>query len=195
MFATLHPTTRRANTRGGRVYTLTDAAGFVRHLPHELVEAFRSTLEESTHADLLLHVVDASDPDPEGQIRAVRGVLADIGAGEVAEQLVLNKADRADPEMLTTLRTAYPGAVTASARTGLGLDEVRAALEARLPRPQVEVRLLLPYERGDLLNRIHQAGEILELEHTAEGTLVAARVLPSLAGELEPYLVAARSSS
>ena len=191
LFATLDPTTRRAATPDGRVYTLTDTVGFVRHLPHDLVEAFRSTLEESAQADLLLHVVDASDPDPEGQIRAVRGVLADIGAGKVAEQIVLNKADLADADVLTTLRTSYPGAVIMSARTGRGLEEVRAALEARLPRPEVVVRVLLPYERGDLLNRIHQAGEITTLEHTEEGTVVHARVLPSLAGELEPYHLAA----
>ena len=172
LFATLDPTTRRAASPDGRVYTLTDTVGFVRHLPHDLVEAFRSTLEESAQADLLLHVVDASDPDPDGQIRAVRGVLADI-------------------DVLTTLRTSYPGAVIMSARTGRGLEEVRAALEARLPRPEVVVRVLLPYERGDLLNRIHQAGEITTLEHTEEGTVVHARVLPSLAGELEPYHLAA----
>ncbi len=195
LFATLDPTTRRAATPDGRVYTLTDTVGFVRHLPHDLVEAFRSTLEESTQADLLLHVVDASDPDPEGQIRAVRGVLADIGAGQVPEQIVLNKADRADPAVLTTLRTSYPGAVTASARTGLGLDDVRAALEARLPRPEVLVRVLLPYERGDLLNRIHQAGEITTLEHTEDGTVVTARVLPSLAGELQPYHLTASGAT
>jgi GTP-binding protein HflX len=189
LFATLDPTTRRAGTPDGRVYTLTDTVGFVRHLPHDLVEAFRSTLQESAQADLLLHVVDASDPDPEGQIRAVRAVLTEIGAAEVPEQLVLNKVDRADQGMLTALRTSYPTAVIASARTGLGLDEVRAALEARLPRPEVVVRVLLPYERGDLLNRIHQAGEITTLEHTGDGTVVNARVLPSLAGELEPYLV------
>jgi GTP-binding protein HflX len=191
LFATLDPTTRRASTPDGRVYTLTDTVGFVRHLPHDLVEAFRSTLEESAQADLLLHVVDASDPDPDGQISAVRAVLADIGAGKVPEQIVLNKADQADPGVLTSLRTSYPGAVIASARTGLGLDEVRSVLEARLPRPEVVVRVLLPYDRGDLLNRIHQAGEITTLEHTGEGTLVNARVLPSLAGELEPYLLAA----
>ncbi len=191
LFATLDPTTRRTSTPDGRVYTLTDTVGFVRHLPHDLVEAFRSTLEESAQADLLLHVVDASDPDPEGQISAVRTVLAEIGAGSVAEQIVLNKADQAEPDVLTTLRSRYPGAVIASARTGLGLADVRAALEGRLPRPEVVVRVLLPYERGDLLNRIHQAGEITTLEHTGAGTVVDARVLRSLAGELEPYYLAA----
>jgi len=195
LFATLDPTTRRTTTSDGRVYTLTDTVGFVRHLPHDLVEAFASTLEESAQADLLLHVVDASDPDPDGQISAVRAVLSDIGAGDLPELIVLNKADHADPSTLTTLRTTYPGAVIASARTGQGLDDVRAAVEARLPRPEVVVRVLLPYERGDLLNRIHQAGEILSLDHTEEGTVVNARVLPSLAGELAPYHLAASGST
>jgi GTP-binding protein HflX len=195
LFATLDPTTRRTTTADGRVYTLTDTVGFVRHLPHDLVEAFASTLEESAQADLLLHVVDASDPDPDGQISAVRAVLSDIGAGDLPELIVLNKADQADPSALTTLRTTYAGAVIASARTGQGLDDVRAAVESRLPRPEVVVRVLLPYERGDLLNRIHQAGEILSLDHTEDGTVVNARVLRSLAGELEPYHLAASSST
>lgn len=193
LFATLDPTTRRSTTADGRVYTLTDTVGFVRHLPHDLIEAFASTLEETARADLLVHVVDASDPDPDGQISAVRAVLADIGAGGVPEQIVLNKADAADPAVLTTLRTTYPGAMIASARTGQGLDEVRAVVESRLPRPEVSVRVLLPYERGDLLNRIHQAGEITSVEHTGTGTLVAARVQGSLAGELAPYALAATS--
>ena len=108
LFATLDPTTRRTTAADGRIYTLTDTVGFVRHLPHDLVEAFASTLEESAQADLLVHVVDASDPDPAGQISAVRAVLADIGAGDRPELIVLNKADRASAEALTTLRTTYP---------------------------------------------------------------------------------------
>ena len=127
LFATLDPTTRRSQTADGRVYTLTDTVGFVRHLPHDLVEAFASTLEESAQADLLVHVVDASDPDPAGQIKAVRAVLADIGAGDLPELVVLNKADRASAEAITTLRTRRPGAVVTSARTGDGIEELRAA--------------------------------------------------------------------
>ena len=136
LFATLDPTTRRTQTTDGRVFTLTDTVGFVRHLPHDLVEAFASTLEESAQADLLVHVVDASDPDPVGQISAVRGVLADIGAGDVPELIVLNKCDRASAEAITTLRTAAPGAVVTSARTGEGIEELRAVVESRLPRPE-----------------------------------------------------------
>ncbi|MCW3157870.1 GTPase HflX [Micropruina sonneratiae] len=189
LFATLDPTTRRAESVDGRVFTLTDTVGFVRHLPHDLVEAFRSTLEESVLADLLLHVVDGSDPDPEGQIRAVHTVLGEIGAADVAEQLVINKTDRADALTLATLRTRYPDAVFVSARTGDGVAELKRRIEERLPRPAVEVSVLLPYERGDLVNKIHTSGEIVVLEHTAEGTAVTARVNSGLAGELEPYRV------
>lgn len=187
LFATLDPTTRRTTAADGRIYTLTDTVGFVRHLPHDLVEAFASTLEESAQADLLVHVVDASDPDPAGQISAVRAVLADIGAGDRPELIVLNKADRASAEALTTLRTTYPGATIVSAQTGAGIEELRATIESRLPRPEMLVRALVPYDRGDLINRIHQAGEFVSTEHTPAGTLVLARVHPSLAGELAQY--------
>ena len=187
LFAPLAPTTRRTATPDGREYTLTDTVGFIRHLPHDLVEAFRSTLEESTQADLLLHVVDGSDADPFGQIAAVREVLSGIGAATIAEQLVVNKIDQAHPDALLALRGAHPDAVFVSARTGEGLDELRARLEQRLPRPELEVEALLPYDRGDLINRIHQAGEFLATEHTADGTLVRVRVNADLAGELARY--------
>lgn len=189
LFATLDPTTRRSETTDGRQYTLTDTVGFIRHLPHDLVEAFRSTLEESVEADLLLHVVDGSDPDPFGQIAAVREVLSGIGAAGVAEQLVVNKIDRAEPDALLALRGAHPDAVFVSARTGEGLRELRDRIEARLPRPEVEVRALVPYDRGDLINKIHQSGEFLSTEHTVDGTLVVARVNSDLAGELARYVV------
>lgn len=188
LFATLDPTTRRALTPDGRAYTLTDTVGFVRHLPHDLVEAFRSTLEESVQADLLVHVVDGSDPDPVGQINAVRAVLTDIGAAGVPELIVVNKIDSAPADQLTALRTLHPQAVFVSCRTGAGLGVVRDAVEARLPRPQVEVRALVPYERGDLINRIHGEGELTTVEHTAEGTRVVARVHPELAGALADFV-------
>ncbi|HEX7397815.1 MAG TPA: GTPase HflX, partial [Propionibacteriaceae bacterium] len=187
LFATLDPTTRRSQTGDGRTYTLTDTVGFVRHLPHDLVEAFRSTLEESAEADLLIHVVDGSDPDPFGQVAAVREVLADIGAGDVAEQLVINKIDQADSGMLQSLRTRFSGAVFASARTGEGLDEVRAIIEQRLPNPGTEVTALVPYSRGDLIDRIHREGELITIEHTGDGTRVVARVHDDLAGELAGF--------
>jgi GTPase len=187
LFATLDPTTRRTAAADGRLYTLTDTVGFVRHLPHDLVEAFASTLEESTYADLLVHVVDGADPDPIGQISAVRAVLADIGAAEVRELIVINKVDRAAAETLRVLRANYPDAVFVSARTASGIEQLRSTIESLLPRPEIEIRALVPYERGDLVNRIHQTGEFLTTEHRADGTLVAARVSPSLAAELAPY--------
>ncbi len=187
LFATLDPTTRRAESTDGRVYTLTDTVGFVRHLPHDLVEAFRSTLEESVLADLLLHVVDGSDPDPEGQIKAVRTVLTEIGAADIAEQLVINKIDQADATTLAALRTRFPDAVFVSARTREGMPDLAGRVEERLPRPAVEVNALVPYARGDLIDKIHTSGEILTLEHTADGTAVTARVNRGLAGELAPY--------
>ncbi|HLS39878.1 MAG TPA: GTPase HflX [Ornithinicoccus sp.] len=189
LFATLDPTVRRAYTSDGRVYTLTDTVGFVRNLPHQLVEAFRSTLEEAADADLLLHVVDGSHPDPEGQLRTVREVLADVGAADIKELIAVNKADIADPEVLDRLRRHHQHLVVVSARTGEGIEELRRAIEEDLPRPEVRVEVLLPYERGDLVSRIHAEGEVLAEEHTGEGTRVAARVSPELHGALAEYAV------
>ncbi len=190
LFATLDPTVRRSRTPEGREYTLADTVGFVRHLPHQLVEAFRSTLEEVAEADLILHVVDGSDADPEGQISAVREVLGQIDAAAVPELLVVNKCDTASAETLARLRRVAPDAVVVSARTGHGLPELAAAIEARLPRPSVEMRVLLPYDRGDLVSRVHSTGEVVTEEHTADGTLLAARVSGDLAGTLSRYAVA-----
>ncbi len=187
LFATLDPTTRRSQTTDGRVFTLTDTVGFVRHLPHDLVEAFRSTLEESVDADLLLHIVDASDADPSGQITAVRTVLSEIGAAGNAEQLVFNKIDLAEPDVLTSLRTLAPDAVFVSARTGQGLEELARRIEERLPRPAVEVRVLIPYARHDLVDRVHKEGELITTEHTGDGTRLVARVNADLAGELAAF--------
>ena len=187
LFATLDPTTRRSQTTDGRVFTLTDTVGFVRHLPHDLVEAFRSTLEESVDADLLLHIVDASDADPNGQITAVRTVLSEIGAAGNAEQLVFNKIDLAEPDVLTSLRTLAPDAVFVSARTGQGLEELARRIEERLPRPAVEVRVLIPYARHDLVDRVHKEGELITTEHTGDGTRLVARVNADLAGELAAF--------
>ncbi|MCT1459090.1 GTPase HflX [Aestuariimicrobium sp. p3-SID1156] len=188
LFATLDPTTRRTETSDGRVFTLTDTVGFIRHLPHDLVEAFASTLEESVQADLLLHVVDGSDPDPVGQINAVRGVLSEIGAAERPEQLVINKIDAAEDEMLTMLRSQFPDALFVSARTGEGIRDLRAVTEQRLPQPEVEVRALVPYSRGDLLDKVHRLGTIDSLDHTNEGTELVAHVHPDLASDFAEYL-------
>jgi GTPase len=187
LFATLDPTTRRTETGDGRIYTMSDTVGFVRHLPHQLVEAFRSTLEEVADSDLIVHVVDGSHPDPEGQLIAVREVLAEIGADKVRELVVVNKADIADDLVLARLRQREPHSVVVSAKTGEGIEEARAAIEADLPRPAVEVAVLLPYDRGDLVSRVHDHGEVISIEHTAEGTLVKARVGDALAGELESF--------
>ena len=174
LFATLDPTTRRTTTADGRVYTMSDTVGFVRHLPHQLVEAFRSTLEEVADSDLILHVVDGSHPDPEGQIAAVREVFAEIGADKVPEIDRDQQGRRRRPD---GDRPAAPARAALGRR--LAPRPARASprrcalIEAELPRPGVEFEALLPYERGDLINRLHQHGEIDSMEHTGDGTLVA----------------------
>jgi GTP-binding protein HflX len=185
LFATLDPAVRRALTPSGRAFTLTDTVGFVRHLPHQLVEAFRSTLEETAEADLIVHVVDGSDPEPEAQIAAVRGVLAEIGAADVPELVVVNKIDAADPVVLQALRAREPGSISVSAKTGAGLAALRDVIEAALPRLETQVRVVVPYGRGDLVARAHADGEVLRTEHVADGTLLDARVPPGLAAQLE----------
>ncbi len=187
LFATLDPTTRRTTTSDGRIYTMSDTVGFVRHLPHQLVEAFRSTLEEVADSDLIVHVVDGAHPDPEGQLAAVREVLAEIGADKVPELVVINKADIADPNVLARLRQREPHSVVVSAQTGEGIPAALEAIEADLPRPRIEVAVLLPYDRGDLMSRVHEGGEVITLEHTGDGTLLTARVSEALAGELAAY--------
>jgi GTPase len=190
LFATLDPTVRRAETDDGRLYTLADTVGFVRHLPTQLIEAFRSTLEEVGDADLILHIVDGSDADPEAQLLAVREVLAEVDALSVKEIVVINKADLADPLVIERLRLREKHSIVVSARTGEGLDELRALIGRELPRPAVAVEVLLPYDRGDLVSRIHDEAELLELDHTPEGTLLRALVSSALAAELSAYTVA-----
>ena len=189
LFATLDTTVRRSQTVDGREFTLTDTVGFVRQLPHELIDAFRSTLEEVGEADLVLHIVDGSHPDPEGQISAVRAVLADVDAANVLEIIVVNKADVADPEVMDRVLRNEKHAVAVSARTGAGMEELRALIAAELPRPSVEVDALIPYSRGDLVSRVHESGEFVTSEHVETGTRVRARVNPALAGELADFLV------
>lgn len=193
LFATLDPTVRRAQTPDGRTYTLTDTVGFVRSLPTQLVEAFRSTLEEVGEADVLLHVVDVSHPDPEGQVAAVRTVLSEIdGIDRVREIVVLNKADVADPETVARMRRREPGAVVVSAHTGEGIAELRDAVSEALPRPRVGVDVVVPYHRGDLVSRAHDEGEVT-VEHTEHGTLVRGLVAPDLAAALRTVGVAGPS--
>ena len=187
LFATLDPTVRRCQTSDGRTYTLADTVGFVRHLPHQLVEAFRSTLEEVTDADLMLHVVDASAADPEEQIRSVHEVLTDIDALAVPEQLIFNKIDAADPDTLFRLRRLAPEAMFVSARTGDGLAELVTLVEHRLPRPRRTVRVQIPFRRGDLVARVHAEGELLTETHGVDGTTLTARVNDDLAAVLQPF--------
>ena len=185
LFATLDPTVRRARTPDGREFTVSDTVGFVRDLPHQLVAAFASTLEEVTHADLMLHVVDASHPDPEGQINAVRTVLADVpGAAQVREVLVLNKCDIAESETVMRLRGRAEHTVEVSALTGDGLEDLMETVGRELPRPSVRVDLVVPYTRGDLLNEVHDHGEVLAQEHGGDGTMLSALVDESLAARL-----------
>jgi len=187
LFATLDPTTRRTAAEDGRVYTLSDTVGFVRHLPHQIVEAFRSTLEEVSFADLVVHVVDGAHPDPEGQVSAVREVLAEVSADRIPELLVINKTDAADEETILRLKRTWPDAVFVSARSGQGIAELHQAIAERLPKPAVDLRVLLPYDRGDLVARIHRSGQVLQTRHVDEGTELRVLVDDQLATELESF--------
>jgi GTP-binding protein HflX len=196
LFATLDPTTRRDRATDGREYTLTDTVGFVRHLPHQLVEAFRSSLEEVAAADLLLHVVDGADPLPEEQIAAVREVLEEIGTEQGAlppELVVVNKTDAAGDLALARLRHVLPGAIFVSAHTGAGIETLRAAIADRLPVAASEVEVLLPYAEGALAARLHEHGEVLTERHLPEGTLLRARVPAELAAAVARFAVPASS--
>ncbi|MGV1003724.1 MAG: GTPase HflX [Candidatus Nanopelagicales bacterium] len=185
LFATLDPTVRAASTPAGRQFTLADTVGFVRHLPHQLVEAFRSTLEEVSSADLILHVVDGADDDPEAQISAVRAVLADISAVGIPEIVVINKLDVADPATVARLRAREPHSVAVSAATGAGLPELLAAIDRDLPVPPVSVDVLVPYQRHDLVARVHTDGHGVELAYESTGTRVRGQVSHPLAAALE----------
>jgi len=187
LFATLDPTVRRTRTQDGREFTLSDTVGFVRHLPHQLIEAFRATLEEVSGSDLILHVVDGADADPIGQINAVHEVLGEIDALDVLEIIVVNKIDAMTPEAGTRLRATLPDALWVSARTGEGMDVLRDRLALALPRPEVQVDVLLPYDRGDLVARLHRDGEVLTEVHEAAGTRLSARVGPELAALLTDH--------
>ncbi|MFJ1900206.1 GTPase HflX [Streptomyces sp. NPDC088115] len=191
LFATLDPTVRRAETPSGRIYTLADTVGFVRHLPHHLVEAFRSTMEEVGESDLILHVVDGSHPVPEEQLAAVREVIREVGAVDVPEIVVINKADAADPLVLQRLLRIEKHAIAVSARTGAGIDELLALIDRELPRPSVEIEALVPYTQGGLVSRVHAEGEVISEEHLAEGTLLKALVHEELAAELSTFVAVA----
>ena len=190
LFATLDPTVRKAQTPDGIGYTLSDTVGFVRSLPTQLVEAFRSTLEEVADADVILHVVDASHPDPEGQIRAVREVIADLDARRIPEIIVLNKADAADPFILERMRQREPNHIIVSARTGEGIDELKQKIADTIPRPSILVKLLVPYDHGEVISRLHSwDAEIKRTEFVSDGTFITALVREDVAAELSEYVI------
>jgi len=191
LFATLEPTTRRGEFDDGRAFVVSDTVGFVRHLPTQLVEAFRSTLEEVVDADLLVHVVDGSDVNPLAQISAVRQVISEVIAdhqGDAApELLVVNKIDAAGDLALAKLRRALPGAVFVSARTGDGVDALRRRMAELAAPTDTAIDVVIPYERGDLVSRVHADGRVQQTEHTGDGTRIRARVPVALAASLRQF--------
>ena len=190
LFATLDATVRRTESTKGREYTFADTVGFVRNLPHQLVEAFRSTLEEVADSDVIVHVVDGSHPDPASQLATVRDVIGEVGARDIPEIVVFNKADLISADDRLVLRGLEPGAIFASARTGEGVDEVLAAIARLLPDPSLEVELVVPYDRGDLISALHERGRVISTEYVEEGTRVTARIMPEYHPAFEPFEVA-----
>jgi GTP-binding protein HflX len=189
LFATLDPTTRRLSLPGGEPVLITDTVGFVRNLPHGLIEAFKSTLEVAGRGDYLVHVVDTTAPDPDGQIAAVREVLGEIGASHIPELLVFNKSDAA-PEVAAELVKRHEGSVSVSALTGAGIEGFLHALSDRLRALSKVIELLIPYDRGDLLAAVHREGEVLATHHDDGGVRVRARLADASAGRLSQFVVA-----
>ncbi len=190
LFSTLDPTTRRLSLPGGEVVLLSDTVGFVRNLPHQLVEAFKSTLTEVANADLLVHVVDASSVDPEGNMRAVEVVLEELGANLVPQMIVFNKADVAWPADVDRLLERYHGSVRISAVTGEGIDDFLEELGDRLRSLTSVVELLVPYSRGDIVAAVHREGEVLLEAHEDGGTRIRARLDTAGSGRLAEFVVA-----
>ena len=188
LFATLDPTTRRLALPGGEPVLLSDTVGFVRRLPHGLIEAFKSTLEVAVNSDLLLHVVDASAVDPNGQIAAVREVLAEIGADNVPELLVINKSDL-DPDEAKRLVYEHQGTVSFSAMTGDGLNDLLLAIGDRMRALTTVIELLIPYDRGDIVATVHREGEVVSTANEESGMRVRARLADASAGRLSEFVV------
>jgi GTPase len=188
LFATLDPTVRRLEIPGRRPALLADTVGFVRRLPHGLVEAFRSTLREAADADLLLHLVDGTDPDLAGQIAAVREVLSEIDADEVPELLVINKVDVLTPEQRRRVANLYPDAILISAQTGEELDRLRDALADALTAQLIVLSLSVPYERGDVVAAAHRLGEVITEKHDDNGTILDVRLPAPVASRFGAYV-------
>jgi GTP-binding protein HflX len=185
LFATLDPTVRKTQTSDGRIYTLSDTVGFVRHLPHQLIDAFKSTLEEVSESDLIVHVVDGSHADPFEQIKAVRLVIDEIGGKDIPEIIAINKVDIADPNVIMEILRKEPNSYAFSVRTGFGVEGLLHAIENSLPRPSVEINVVIPYDRGDLVHAIHERGEIFSEQYVEAGTSIHARVDGGLAQRIE----------
>ena len=189
LFATLDPTVRKSTTPDGRPYTIADTVGFVRNLPHQLVEAFRSTLEEVAESDVVLHVIDGSHPDPGSQLTTVRDVIGEVGARDLPELVAINKSDLVDDNARLLLRGLVPDAVFVSAKTGEGIDELQARIAAMLPNPEIELTVVVPYERGDLVSLLHERGRIISTDYVEAGTRVHAFATPEIATLVEQFTV------
>ncbi|QCR19611.1 GTPase HflX [Agrococcus sp. SGAir0287] len=189
LFATLDATVRRTETPDGRLYTLADTVGFVRNLPHQLVEAFRSTLEEVADADVIVHVVDASHPDPAAQLATVRDVIGETGARDIPEVVAFNKADLVGDDELLVLRGLVPSAIFVSARTGRGIDELRERIAELLPRPTIAMSLLVPFDRGEVVSRLHERATIERETYEETGTRLDVLVTEDAVDGLEEFRV------
>ena len=189
LFATLDATVRKSVTADGRPYTLADTVGFVRNLPHQLVEAFRSTLEEVGESDVIVHVVDGAHPDPASQLATVRDVIGDVGARDLPEIVVFNKSDLVDDDQRLVLRGLEPQAIFVSARTGEGIEELQARIGELLPAPTVELELLVPYDRGDVISGLHDRGSIVTTEYVESGTHITVLVRPADEDALREFAV------
>ncbi|MBW8027985.1 GTPase HflX [Clavibacter michiganensis subsp. michiganensis] len=189
LFATLDATVRKTETDQGQLYTLADTVGFVRNLPHQLVEAFRSTLEELADSDVLVHVVDASHPDPAAQLATVHEVIAEVDASSIPEIVVFNKSDLASDGDRVVLRGLAPQGVFVSARTGEGVEELRRRIAELLPQPTIEVDLLVPFEHGEIVAMLHDGAKVLETAYVEEGTRVRALVTAEQQAQVQAYSV------
>ena len=188
LFATLDTAVRSSETPDGRTFTYADTVGFVRNLPHQLVEAFRSTFEEVGDADVILHVVDASHPDPAAQLETVRDVIAEVDANDIPEIVVFNKSDMIDETTRLVLHGLEPKAVFASAKTGEGIDDIRVRIAAALPEPKHDIVAVIPYDQGGLVSELHEQHRVLSLEYEQEGTRTHALVSDQMLARLAPYL-------